>query len=164
MKCLDNKNVYRGLRAILSDLFPNKIIPEKASLTDLRQILDTHHAFDTNSSLDRLASQYNVKIIWIPKFHCELNPIEGLWCDSKKWCRQHNDQNYANLNNLIVESFKHYKTKNLNIKLWNRFWKAVEMYERNCSYAEVLYELFGEKSKADVSSKKKTKDFNTKLK
>jgi hypothetical protein len=61
--------------------------------------------------------------------NCELNPIEGLWCHSKHYVRKNNDQDYSKLNNLICESFENFKIKNVNIQLWNRFWRAIEMYE-----------------------------------
>ena len=33
------------------------------------------------TKLEVLASKYNMKIIYCPKYHCELNAIEGLWCN-----------------------------------------------------------------------------------
>jgi hypothetical protein len=48
------------------------------NLPKLRDILNTHPAFDEeNTALNQIAKSYNGKIIWTPKFHCELNPIEG---------------------------------------------------------------------------------------
>lgn len=47
-------------------------------LSDLRKMLSTHQAFaSNNTNLDRIAQNFNAKIIWCPKYHCELNPIEG---------------------------------------------------------------------------------------
>ena len=57
-----------------------------------------------------------------------------------------------------------FERKNLNIKLWYRFWQAVEMYEGKATYQQVLQELFGAKSNAEVSNHKKNKDFNTPFK
>ena len=40
--------------------------------------MNTHPAINANNSaLDKLALVHKSKIIWVPKFHCELNPIEG---------------------------------------------------------------------------------------
>jgi len=48
------------------------------NLPRLREILNTHPAFDEeNTALNQIAKSLNGKIIWTPKFHCELNPIEG---------------------------------------------------------------------------------------
>ena len=54
-----------------------------------------------------------------------------------------------------------YERKKLNKKLWFRFWRALEMYENNSSYQDVLQELFGAKSSGFVSSHKKNKNFNS---
>jgi hypothetical protein len=49
------------------------------TLPKLREILNTHPAFDEeNTALNQIAKSYNGKIIWTPKYHCELNPIEGM--------------------------------------------------------------------------------------
>lgn len=64
-------------------------------------------------------------------------------------------------NDLINEAIIEYENKKLNIKLWNRQWKAIEMYEKNASYQDVLQTLFGAKSSAYVASHKKNSDFNT---
>jgi len=47
-----------------------------------------------------MAAQYpNIKIIFVPKFHCELNPIEGIWAFSKNTVRRKND--FSSLANFI---------------------------------------------------------------
>ena len=55
----------------------------------------SHPAFEEkNTNLEKLASKYNVNIVWCPKYHCELNPIEGVWCDTKRYVRSNNEQDY----------------------------------------------------------------------
>jgi transposase len=65
-------------------LEPNR----KYKLQDLRQIIGNHPAFKNKSKLEVLAEKYNVQIVFSPKFHCELNPIEGLWCFQKVYIRK----------------------------------------------------------------------------
>jgi hypothetical protein len=65
------------------------------------------------------------------------------------------------LSDLIVESFDQYEKKRLNIKLWYRFWQAIEMYSEGASYQQVLQTLFGAKQTSTPSSHKKNKNFNT---
>lgn len=62
-----------------------------------------------------------------------------------------------------MASFEKFKSKKLNIKLWNRFWEAIEMYNYGASYQEVLESLFGTKSSSEVQTHKKNKNFNTNL-
>ena len=110
--------------------------------------------------MERLAAQYNVKIVWSQKYHCELNPIKGFWCYSKEFVRKNNNQDFNILNDLIRKSIQEYKEKKINIKLWNRFWSSIEMYDTGSTYEEVLQSLFGAKSSANIKSHKKNKDFN----
>lgn len=56
-----------------------------------------------------------------------------------------------------------YENSELNIKLWKRFWRALEMYSSDGSYQEVLQELFGAKMEAKVQNHQKNKNFNTLL-
>ncbi len=86
-------------------------------LVQLRNILGKHAAFNKTSNLENLAKKYDVKIIWSPKYHCELNPIEGFWCYSKGFVRKNNDQNFNELNNLIIASKEKFELSSLNAKL-----------------------------------------------
>ena len=46
-------------------------------------------------------------IIWCPKFHCELNPIEGMWCNSKRHLKEQNNKDfqieYKQYNGLLIQ-------------------------------------------------------------
>lgn len=134
-------------------------------MNELRQILSKHPAFDGNNThLEKLAEEFGIKIVWCPKYHCELNPIEGFWCDLKQYVRKNNDQDFNKLNDLIIRAVEEFKEKNLNIKLWNRFWRIIDMYHNNSTYEEVLTHLFGSRSSPKTKSKKKITHFNTKIK
>ena len=74
------------------------------------------------------------------------------------------EQDFNKLNSLIEEGMHQFQNKSLNLKLWFRFWKALEMYDGNSTYKEVLQALFGAKSTENVKTHKKVKDFNTALK
>jgi hypothetical protein len=130
---------------------------DKYKLPELREKLATHMAFDITTRLEQSAKKFGIKIIWCPKYHCELNPIEGFWCDLKWFVRKHNDQDYKKLNDLIVDGMKQYEEKGLNQKLWFRFWLAIEMYENKATYQDVLQTLFGAKSLSKVKTHKKIK-------
>ena len=126
---------------------------------DLREIISKHPAFEDNTThLERLASSIGHKILFCPKFHCELNHVEGVFCDLKYFVRRNNDQDFTKFNDLIKNGFKNYQTKKLNIKLLYMLWNALEMYQNDATYQEVLEALFGAKSSGFVKNhKKKTK-------
>jgi len=165
IKCRDENDKYKGLVQILKELNIIHSIKEfeTKSLAELRSLLSSHPAFNENTQLEKLASKYGIRILWCPKFHCELNPIEGLWCDLKWFVRKWNEQEYNKLNSLIIEAMDQYEEKKLNKKLWLRFWRALEMYESGSSYQDVLHALFGAKSTANVQTHKKNDRFNTLL-
>lgn len=52
--------------------------------------------------------------------------------------RTKNDQDFKKLGDLIIEATEAYENKGLNIKLWNRQWKAIDMYFNGSTYQEVL--------------------------
>ena len=118
-------------------------------LPNLREILSHHIAFKSITKLEQLALDYNLKIIFVPKFHCEMNPIEGFWCFMKQYVRKRNDQNFETMYQLIIEGIDIYKKDpelvNLNQKLWHRFWCCVDMYNDGESYKTILQKLFGAK-------------------
>ena len=72
-------------------------------------MLSKHPAFVDTTHLHIIAKKYNVNLINIPKFHCELNPIEGFWCSSKQYVRKRTDQKYETMIQLIGESKKNFQ-------------------------------------------------------
>ena len=134
-------------------------------LNNLKEILSGHIAFKSITKLEKLSLENGFKIIFVPKFHCELNPIEGLWCFMKRYVRTRTDQNFDTMKRLIFESIDKYnkdpENKNLNRKLWNRFWKCIDMYQEGETYATVLQSLFGAKQSGTIKNHKTNKNFNT---
>ena len=69
-----------------------------------------------------------MKIIYCPKYHCELNAVEGLWCNQKAFVRSHTDQSFDKMINLLADSRTHFVERNIELKLFRRFWRTVEVY------------------------------------
>ncbi|RNA36989.1 hypothetical protein BpHYR1_001182 [Brachionus plicatilis] len=64
--CRDKNGTYKGLINICKEL---------------REKLLDHQAFNNeNTLLQKLAKDNGFKVLFCPKYHCKLNPIEGLWC------------------------------------------------------------------------------------
>ena len=80
VSCLDKKKKYKGISQILVDLnlIESTALPKDYLLPRLREILATHPAFN-DTRLQQAATKHGVTIIWNPKYHCELNPIEGIY-------------------------------------------------------------------------------------
>ena len=56
------------------------------------------------SKLENLAKEYEIDIIFFPKYHYELNPIEGAWCQMKNYFRRVNNQDAKALVPLVKEA------------------------------------------------------------
>jgi dsDNA-binding SOS-regulon protein len=160
----ERKENSKGLFVMCQDL---KLIPEDAdqkskdfSLTKLREIISKHPAFDERSNLEILGDKYGIKVLFLPKFHCELNPIESVWCFMKNFVRKRTDQRYETMLKLIEEAKEVFKQTNINIKLWRRFWQAINMYKSGQSYSEVIRLLYGAKTH---EIKQHRQIYNTKL-
>ena len=86
--------------------------------------------------------KYGIKIVFCPKFHCELNCIEGLWCNQKQFVRRKTDQTYSTMLKLIVQSRDHFREKEIYLKLLRRFWRCLKAYKDGKSYSQVLQMFF----------------------
>ncbi|CAF4180647.1 unnamed protein product [Rotaria sp. Silwood2] len=75
------KGKSKGLVQLCKDL--DAQLPAKIKLDEIIKILSTHPAFQNVTKLEMLGTKYKVTIIYCPKYHCELNAIEGLWCNQK---------------------------------------------------------------------------------
>ena len=80
--------------------------------------------------------------MFVPKFHCELNAIEGVWCYEKEFVRKYSDQTFNKMLQLILQAKANFIENNIFIKLFRRFWKTMSAYEQGQSYAKVLQLLF----------------------
>ena len=43
-------------------------------------------------------------VIFLPKFHCELNPIEPYWCQAKWYCRENCDYTFSGLRDTVPKA------------------------------------------------------------
>ncbi|CAF2033495.1 unnamed protein product [Rotaria magnacalcarata] len=135
-----NVGSSKGLFEISKEL--NIAVPDKVKLHDLRNILADHPAFKITSKLEQLADKYNVRIKFCPKFHCELNAIEGLWCHEKQYIRQKSDQTYATMLKLMVESRINFSDRQIHLKLLRRFWRSLKAYKKRadlCSSSTAIF-------------------------
>ena len=83
------------------------------------------------------AGCFNIKIHYVPIFHCELNPIEMFWAFLKSIFKKENEQStngYIVLN-LILKSRIDYKNTETNLRLFGRFFRIVERYNNGATYA-----------------------------
>ncbi len=61
-------------------------------------------SFHSKDHLNSIAESYNRKIIFLPPYSPELNPIENFWHTLKHWLRMH-IRNYDSLDDAISAAF-----------------------------------------------------------
>jgi len=111
-------------------------------LDELKSILIQHSAFSGSKKLENLAKKYGLILKYIPKKHCELNPIEGLWCFQKQYIRLRTDQRFPTMKKLINESRNQFVEKNIHLKLLRRFWYVLDAYKKSASYGTIINTYF----------------------
>ena len=57
---------------------------------EMREILQNMHDFKYEKTrVEKLLMDHGFRGYFIPKFHCELNPIKRIWAESKRYIREH---------------------------------------------------------------------------
>ena len=154
----EHKGTAKGLLILAKEL--NLNVDDKIKLEDLHRILPNHPTFKNISRLEKLATKYRVKIIFNPKYHCELNSIEGLWCSLKRFIRQKTDQSFPTMLRLIPESREYFFQKKLQNKLFGRFWRTLDAYNKGKTYTEVLQLCFSGSCRYDIASHRRISNSN----
>ncbi len=150
-----NKGLSKGLRQIAIEL--GFEISPKAKLVDIKALVVKHPAFSSSTKLEALGNKYGVKIIFLPKFHCELNPIEGKWCLEKGYVRKRSNQKFDRMISLIKEAREYFQQNNdfFTRKLLKRHWNVLIAYKTGATYGQVLKTYSGGKTQENVLSHRK---------
>ena len=161
-----SKGLYNLCREL--KIIDSSISYQKISLPELREKAIMHPAFNHISILEHFITDFNkknnmdIKLVHVPKFHCELNPIEMYWARLKFHFRKYNKQstNEIEVVNLILEARKDYTQSDVNLRLFSRFWRIIEAYYDNKSYAEVMKTFFNAGTELKSHRKIKKRDDN----
>ena len=80
----------------------------------MRTVLASHEDFKNEKCrVDTFLTSCSHTCVFIPKFHCELNPIERVWSQSKRNTRAHCDDTIASLRRSIPLGLKSVSTENI---------------------------------------------------
>lgn len=93
--------------------------------------------------------KYNIKVIFHPRFHCELSPIEGNWGIRSNFSEKRMTKTLRILK-LSYLNILNFKYSNLNKKLWSRFQEHNQSFTKEKSYFEILKIYFGCKGKENI--------------
>lgn len=74
---------------------------------DMRLVLANHNDFkQEKTALEYFRSEKGQRNLYLPKCHCELNPIERVWGQAKKYVRAHCDYSFAGLEKNIIPALE----------------------------------------------------------
>ncbi len=73
------------------------------------------------------------KVMYYPKFHCELNHIEYFWCDRKSWTRHHCKYNLDWLREDVLNALKQVKGSII-LEYYKSCFKKMDLYREKIHY------------------------------
>ena len=111
----------KGMKQVL---FERGVNTTKMKAEQMREILQNMPDFKYEKTrVETLLHSHNFKSYFIPKFHCELNPIERVWGQSKKYTRAHCNYSFAGLENTLEQSLD-----NIPVDTIRRFFRKTRDY------------------------------------
>ena len=63
--------------------------------------------------------------MFIPKFHCEINPIECVWCSAKQYTRACCDYTFQGLEQTIKKALD-----SVNVEMIRKYFRKVREYHK----------------------------------
>ena len=69
---------------------------------DMIKILQEKRDFKFQKTrVEELILKRGHRVMFIPNFHCKINPIERVWCHAKRYTRAQCDYSFAGLEKII---------------------------------------------------------------
>ena len=119
----------KGLRSILAE---RGINTTRMKADDMRVVLPNHDDFvKEKTSIEHFVEGHGHLALFLPKFHCELNPIERVWGHSKRYCRAYSNFTLVKLRQIINPALE-----SVSLDLIRKFYRKARDYER--AYTEGL--------------------------
>ena len=92
----------KGMKRILEE---RGVDTNDMSALDMREVLLEFEDFRCQKTLlEELVERQRHICIYIPKYHCELSPIERAWCHSKKHIAAHNNGTITRLRKILRQA------------------------------------------------------------
>jgi hypothetical protein len=74
---------------------------------DMCLVLGNHADFKyEKTAVEYLLQSKGHRALFLPKFHCELNPIERIWGEAKRYTRSHCDYSFPGLERAIIPALE----------------------------------------------------------
>lgn len=112
----------KGLKTILRERGINS---STLKADDMRTILANHDDFlNEKTEVEHFIENRGFQCLFLPKFHCELNPIERVWGQSKRYCRAYSNFTLQKLRATIDPALD-----SVSLDLIRKYYRKVRDYE-----------------------------------
>lgn len=98
-KLVDEFGVPKGMKRVLEE---RGINTSQMLAADMRVVLANHDDFQSKKTVvENFMEKEGLKVLFLPQFHCELNPIERVWGQAKVYSRAHINFTLARLRSIV---------------------------------------------------------------
>ena len=113
----------KGMKMVLEE---RGINTRRMNADDMRVVLSNHEDFRTEKTIieHHLVNRGHL-VYFIPKFHCELNPIERVWGQAKVYTRMHTNFTLVRLRQIVGPALD-----SVQADLIRKYFRRVDEYER----------------------------------
>ena len=96
-----NRGVAKGLIQVLTERGRYR---KGMVLQEMRDEIATHPDFkEEKTRIEYCLNNKGFACMFLPKFHCELNPIERVWAQAKRYTREHCTYSIVGLRNTVPD-------------------------------------------------------------
>ena len=98
----------------------------KMNKEDMIKILEEIRDFNFQKTcVEELILSKGHRVMFIPKFHCEINPIERVWCSAKQYTRAQCDYSFQGLKKTLGAALD-----SVDVEITRKFYRKVRKYHR----------------------------------
>ena len=122
-KLVTEEGIQKGLKSLLEERGVNTA---KLKKDEMIKIVEEMRDFKfQKTKVEEMILSKGHRVMFIPKFHCELNPIERVWCHAKQYTRTHCDYTFAGLEKTIDAALN-----SMTVELVRKYFRKVREYQR----------------------------------
>lgn len=122
-KMVNDNGVPKGMKQILEE---RGINTSSMVAADMRVVLANHEDFRTEKTLVKhYLHEKGLKGVLLPKFHCELNPVERVWGQAKVYTRAYTNFTLAHFRSIMDPALD-----SVSLDTIRKYFQKVLNYER----------------------------------
>ena len=122
-KMVTSNGLQKGLIRVLEE---RGINVTKMNKEDKIKILEEMRDFKFQKTrVEELILSKEHRVMFIPKFHCEINPIEHVWCCAKQYIRAQCDYSFQGLEKTLGAALD-----SVDVEILRKFYRKVREYHR----------------------------------